>query len=474
VQWNGCRSNCERQIEMSTLVPIVIFGWIPTVLVLMAVFPPRTVVAASIIGGWLFLPNVRYEISGLPDFTKMSASCLGVILGMSIFDFRRLLKFRISIWDCPIILWCISPLLSSLSNDLGVYDGLSGVFGYTVNWGVPYFIGRIYFSDLEGIEFLAKSALVGGLAYMPLCLIEIRFSPQLHKFFYGYYASNFSMNVRGGGFRPTVFMGHGLMVGLWMGATTTIAFWLWVNGILRQIWHVPASWIVCLMVLTTILCKSLGSLAITMFAIAALAVAHWTRSRLAIALFLASPIVFMCARTTGLWNGSGLTELSRSLGGSEREGSLGVRLMNDNILIGRALERPVFGWGGWNRQRVFVEGRRSITDAFWTIALGQRGLVGLVAIYATFLMPLGILIWKCPQSFWQGSVLAPAIATAVVIVMYAMDCLFNGMLNPIYLVAAGGSTGFVSNNLAQYTVDRFHELVFVPDSEEFASVATSN
>lgn len=54
---------------------------------------------------------------------------------------------------------------------------------------------------------------IAGLIYTVPMLYEIRMSPQLHTIFYGYFPHSFGQQARGGGFRPVVFMGHGLLVG---------------------------------------------------------------------------------------------------------------------------------------------------------------------------------------------------------------------------------------------------------------------
>ena len=55
----------------------------------------------------------------------------------------QLLKER-AWFDIPIVVWCFTPLASSLSNGLGVYDGLSACLSEIVLWGIPYYLGRVY------------------------------------------------------------------------------------------------------------------------------------------------------------------------------------------------------------------------------------------------------------------------------------------------------------------------------------------
>jgi hypothetical protein len=115
--------------------------------------------------------------------------------------------------DLPMAVWCVCPMFSSLANDLGVYDGLSQSLEQTIVWGVPYWIGRAYFTDFKALRDLALGIVIGGLIYVPFCLVEMRFSPQWHTWSYGYFQHDFTQVFRFGGYRPVVFMEHGLAVG---------------------------------------------------------------------------------------------------------------------------------------------------------------------------------------------------------------------------------------------------------------------
>src|SRR5262245_50059510 len=108
---------------MTVLVPIALFGWIPPIVVTFSSSPPRRAVTAAFITGWLFLPFAGYVIPGLPDYTKLSASSLGVLLATTLFCSDRLIALRPRWFDLPMATWCLCPIASSLSNGLGLYDG---------------------------------------------------------------------------------------------------------------------------------------------------------------------------------------------------------------------------------------------------------------------------------------------------------------------------------------------------------------
>ena len=48
----------------------MMFGWIPAVLALFALFPPRRAVIISFLIAWLFLPMASFKLGGLPDYAR--------------------------------------------------------------------------------------------------------------------------------------------------------------------------------------------------------------------------------------------------------------------------------------------------------------------------------------------------------------------------------------------------------------------
>src|SRR4051812_37998865 len=121
---------------MSFLVPLTLFGWIPFVLFLFVLFPPRMAVISSFLLAWLFLPMAGYGVPGLPDYTKMSATVIGVLMGAALFDTERLLSFRPRWVDIPMAIFCFCPIFSSTLNGLGVYDGLAEIVRQMILWGL--------------------------------------------------------------------------------------------------------------------------------------------------------------------------------------------------------------------------------------------------------------------------------------------------------------------------------------------------
>lgn len=429
---------------MNILIPLVLFGFLPFALLLFVALPARRAIAATFILGWLFLPvGTTFALPGLPDYSKYTAIGIAAVLGAVLFDSGRVLSFRPSWYDIPAAVMLVVPFFSSVTNGLGAYDGVSQVFSTFCMWIAPYFLARIYYSDLEGARDLALLILIGALIYVPLCLWEIKMSPQLHRTVYGFFPGNFGMTRRMGGWRPNVFLEHGLAVGLWMCCAAVVAVFLWRSRSPRSVAMIPMFVVVLILSAVAVACKSFGAISLMVIAIAVGVIAKWLRLHWLVVLFILVPITYMILRATGLWDGHELIDLARDIGGGERGGSLMVRTRNETVLVQKALRQPLFGWGTWGRNRVSIEetGFRSVTDALWVIVVGQRGLVGLLAMMGMLLLPPILHISRWGRSALTHPMLAPATALCLVLIMFVCDTLFNGFISPVYLLAAGAVMG---------------------------------
>src|SRR6478735_6872027 len=123
-----------------------------------------------------WIPFCLVFFTMLPDIDKITASTAGVLLGVMLFDPARLMSFRPKWFDIPMFCWCFTPFLSSMANGLGAWDGGSVVLEQLALFGIPYLIGRVYFNDWEGFRELGIAIFLGGVIYVPLCLMEIKMS----------------------------------------------------------------------------------------------------------------------------------------------------------------------------------------------------------------------------------------------------------------------------------------------------------
>jgi len=422
---------------VSLFAAIALFGWIPIVLLLFALLPARRAVVASSIAAWLLLPPTGIDLPGLPPYDKTVAATVGILLATVIFELNRLIAFRLRWFDLPMLLWCLCPLFSSISNDLGLYDGLTAAFRQTTTWLFPYLVGRLYLTDFNGLRDLALGMVIGGVCLIPLCLFESRMSPLLLSTIYGVGTWE---GIRYSGYRPHVFFATGLELGLWMNAVTLVAIWLWRTGQLKRLWVLPGSAITAMLLITTILCRSTGATLLLLLGLGSLWICWRTKTKWVMWALLSIAPIYYGLRITDTWSGSNAVEVARFLFGEERAGSLEFRFLNEDFFIAKTLQRPIFGWGGWGRNFIYDEGGRRLTtiDQLTIVAFSSNGYVGLVALTTAFLLPPVLFLRRFAVKQWTQADLAPAVAIALVLNLYLLDCMLNGMLNVIYIIAAGG------------------------------------
>lgn len=439
---------------MSILAPIALIGWIPFILAVFCFYRPRTAVLISLFGAWMFLPMAGISIPGFPDYGKISAGPVAAMLGVLLFDADRLRRIRWSLWDLPLFVVIASPMVSSINAGYGSYDGVATVVNVLITCGIAYILGRAYFSDAEGRRSLAMAFFIAGLIYVPFCLFEMRLSPQLHHFVYGFTQHEFAQTRRMGGWRPMVFMQHGLAVGLFMSAAAAVGVWLWMTRQCKSVMGLPIGLAVLVLLITAILCKSAFAIALLAVALAMMGLVRGTRLTVPLVLLALLPPAYMVGRITGYIQSSTLIEMAEPVAG-KRIGSLETRIASEDVLIPLAMKHPLWGVSRWASLIQDRQGNRTdtddfdvkvIPDALWIITLATRGLVGLGALVLVFFVPVLALV-HLRQKNRNAPVLAafdPATALALVLIMHMADNVLNAMVSPVYWLIAGGLTGILS------------------------------
>src|SRR5262249_13356926 len=122
---------------------------------------------------------------------------------------------------------------------------------------LPFFLARQLLRDAESNIEVLRVLVLAGLAYSVPALFEVRMSPQLHAWIYGFFPHSFGQQIRDGGFRPVVFLGHGLLVAFFMMTTAVAAaaFWRTRSRLIRM----PAEGITAYLGGVLLLCKALGA-----------------------------------------------------------------------------------------------------------------------------------------------------------------------------------------------------------------------
>lgn len=456
---------------MVTIAYFVLFAWVPFVLLVFAILPARRAVIFAYVAGWLLLPMLTIKLAGIPDLNKMTASSFGILLGAALFDWRSLLRFRPRLADLPMALWCACPFVTSQVNELGLWDGVANVVQQLAVWGIPYFIGRVYFTDLASFKELGMGIVIGAVCYLPMCFVEMVISPTLHQKVYGYVQHSLAMSKRWGGFRPMVFMQSGLALAMFMTTATLLAGWMWMCGTVRKLFGVPMIAVVGVLFFTqVVVCKTLAATGFMFVGIASMLWIRWMRNMpgviagLPILVLFAIPPTYMYLRSDDTLGRAALAEVAGQLTSPERLQSLDTRLKAEDAVVARAFEAPDvwWGWGKWDPNdpgktpwRVYIEYMKlgpdgmefmvrrdaAPTDGLWIIVIGQFGLVGTALVTLTITLPALVLWSRVPLRFWGHPAVAPVAVMSILLLLHMIDNLLNGMINALFMLALGGVNG---------------------------------
>jgi hypothetical protein len=157
-----------------------------------------------------------------------------------------------------------------------------------------------------------------------------------------------------------------------------------------RLYRLPSAGVTVYLSGVLVLCKSFGALLDGVVLIPAV---RWTapRFQMRLAVILVSiALIYPALRSFDLFPTQTLVQMARSVS-DERSRSLEFRFVNEDKLLDRAFERPIFGWSRYGRNRVFNEesgGDESVTDGLWIITFGQYGVFGFLAQFG--LLSLGV------------------------------------------------------------------------------------
>jgi hypothetical protein len=398
----------------------------------------------SLLGGYLLLPvNTAFDFPGVPALDKTSIPSISALVGALIFSKGPILRPPREWWLMALmVLYIISPIFTVLTNrdslmfgsfmlpGLKPYDAFSAA-AYKCIDVIPFLLGYSMLGTTRSQDYLLRALVIAVLGYSLLMLIEVRLSPQLHAWIYGFFPHSFGQQVRGGGYRPVVFLGHGLLVAIL--AAMTIVACAYLAKRRAKVFGISAwAWLAYLVVVM-ILCRSLGALILAAAALFAMIVIPRRGVRLICALVAIAVFLYPILRNADVVPVQALADQIAAVN-QERAESLQTRIDNEDQLLGRADQRPWFGWGGYGRNRVYDEytGRDlSITDGAWIIVIGSFGWAGYIGAFGLLCLPM-VAAWR------RGTRLSPASAVlSLVLAVNLLDLLPNSSLTPLTWLIAG-------------------------------------
>ena len=318
-------------------------------------------------------------------------------------------------------------------------DILAYVLRDFVSVFLPFWLGRALFKTREDARILLKGTVIFGLIYLPLMLFEMRMSPQLHNWIYGYHANLISHAARGEGYKPTVFLNNGLAVAMFMVAAILCAAALYkarekVSGVAAQI-PMGALW------LALVLSRNVGATVYSLAAVPAVLVSGGRMAGRVAMVLVVIVIAYPALRATQTLPVHELVEKLAEVS-PERAQSLSTRFVNEDALFERARERVWFGWGGYGRNRVYDDFGKdvSITDGEWVIRIGGRGIIGFIGTYGMLLFPI-LLARRRMKRIAAPEDRKIVDALCLLCALNAVDLLPNGLFNQMPFLWAGALSG---------------------------------
>lgn len=423
---------------------------------------PERAIIWTILGGYLILPQgTEFDLPLVPALDKVTIPNLCAFL-LCVFYLKKPVALWPQSWGMRLILLTFvgGVIATVMTNDdaivftllgetapivfstaalpgLGLRD-LASVLINQVLILLPFLLARQFLSTPDGMRELLLALVLGGLVYTIPALIEIRLSPQMHIWVYGFFQHEFGQMIRGDGFRPIVFLPHALWMAFFMMSAAMAAIALWREDLRRDRirWLIFAAWLLIVL----FLCKSLASM---LYAMALGPVIFVTSARTQIRLafvFALIAVIYPMLRNNGWIPLEAILAQAEAIS-PDRAQSLGFRFDNEEALLARAHKKPWFGWGGWGRNLVhdLQTGRiESIPDGEWIIVFGTFGWVGYVSQMGLLAGPLILLWW----SLRRRQPVAPYVApVALLLAITMMDMLLNAILTPYTWLMAGAVLG---------------------------------
>ena len=423
--------------------------------------PVRTAILVTFFGGWLLLPVGHYAPIENPDLFPWWITGLALPADMLIskawivptvamlcaflFDISEARRFRPAWQDIPMILWCLWPLIDSLFVTYSNPPPFTAALYITGCWGIPWFIGRIWFCTPDGQLSFLKACAWFGIACLPFAILEGAEVLSFYEMPYGFHPFHSDGSERYLGFRPIGFFEHGNQYGIWVSLSALSAIWLAVA--IRKEKESRVYFIVA--ILTTLIALSAQSVGAILLAFIGLIILFSWRLKATVPLLIVSGC---CLALVMLLHLSGIVPIEWIA----RETKFG-QLVLDTF---RSLGRGSFLWRVSQDikslnivQNAFLTGttvwdwwRPSGTRPWglWLLLIGQFGVIGFLLAYGSLLATAGLAMHRIRGvHIWNKEY--TALPLAVIIILALADSFLNAFLYFPAILAAGAITCKKSN-----------------------------
>lgn len=445
----------ENVREANFLAPLSLILWVPITILLFLLVRPSLATMLSALLAWMFLPErIVFDPPALPPLDKNAIAFLGSMACCLFFCPKRLWRARPRKgldWLVPVLV--VGAFGTAYTNRdsltygsttlpaLDWYDGISIAVRDFVDVIIPFYLGRALIQTKRDLRSLLTVLAGGALVYSLFILVEARMSPQLNMWVYGFHQHSFVQTLRGGGYRPMVFMSHGLAVALFV-ATALVAAIALAN-LRGRVMMLPAKFVAPYLFVVLLICKSLGAIIYGLFLTP---VVWWStaRNQIRLAVVLCTlAMAYPVLKATDVFPSRALVDLARTVS-EERAQSLEFRFDNDGDLMKKSRERPWFGWGGFARGRIYDKSGQnvSVTDGLWIILLSDSGVFGLVGCLGLLVGPV-FLARRRVRLMADGEERLLVAALCLIVTADAIDCLPNSINSSFEYFLPGALLGYL-------------------------------
>jgi len=400
----------------NSIAYLVLAVWPIVMFVLFKRLPVGRALIWSYLGGYLLLPPLptAFDFPLLPPLSKLTLPNL-----TAAFLVVFVVKERIQFWPKSIamriliLMFVFGPVLTVITNPEPILFAAGGLRGLYAQDVLALVIGKMiillgiilawqFLNTAQDLRDLLLAICIAGLFYAFPMLLEIRLSPQLNVWIYGFFPHVFEQAVRAGGFRAIVFLSHGIWTTMFimMALTAAIALWRFGTSSRRQWFVLAAVFLSGVLVLN----KTLGPLVYALIVLAMLVLTNWRVQLRAAAVLAVLALAYPTAKTLDLVPEERMLSMAAQVS-EDRANSLRFRFQNEDVLLERALEKPLFGWGTWGRNHIHdaITGTiLSVSDGHWVITLGVYGLLGFIAEFGLLTVPIFLMARQSASSRKQN------------------------------------------------------------------------
>lgn len=439
----------------NAIATLALIIWPLASVMIFRALPLNRALVASLLVAYLFLPPppAGFDFPLLPPLSKDTIPNLVVVVICLLLAKEPIQWLPASaIGKVLVLIFVLAPFVTVLTNQEPVFFGRAGLPGLRFREAVaiclqqalfvaPLLLARHFLYREQDQRDVMLALVIAGLVYSLPALLEIRLSPQLNLWIYGYFQHSFEQTIRFGGYRPLVFLYHGIWLAFFLMTAALAALALMRAERSRSAYGYAAAAVYLLIVL--FLCKSAGAL---LFAAAFAPVVALMGQRFM--LHTACLLAFVALAYPAL-RGADMVPVDEMLAVAEeisadRAASLEFRFDNESILLDRAYEKPLFGWGSWGRNHVLnpITGTiETVTDGRWIIAIGMFGWLGFLAEFGLLSLPIFIMWWRGIRGE-KGDLSPFAGPIALMLAINLIDLIPNATITPVTFLLAGTLLGY--------------------------------